>query len=383
MKSFRIGPVLLYTFVFHLAVLSRLAFSPLLPTIERDLGVGHAAATSFFMLMSGGYAIAVLGSGFVAAVVKHRGTILLSIFGVALSMLLLSRTADLTAFRIGGIVLGLTSGLYTASGMASLMNVVDAKNVGKAIAIHEGAPNVAAIIAPLLVVALLQVMQWRSILLVFAFGCVFAGVVFTVLDRSSKTAGEAPRLRTLRIYVRNPEFWALAALFAFSAAAALGVYSILPTYLISERGMPETSSAGLISTAKVLGLFVVFGVGWLADHLGTRRLLLVTVFSTAFLTLCLGLLPTNLLPAAVVLQPIVAVGFFPAALTQISKLGPPRSRNVALSLNIAIAVTVGGGFFPWLGGILGEVDAFWLSFVLLGAGMGVVSPLLLRQISKA
>jgi hypothetical protein len=56
---------------------------------------------------------------------------------------------------------------------------------------------------------------------------------------------------------------------------------------------------------------------------------------------------------------------------------------VALSLNIAIAVTVGGGFFPWLGGILGEVDAFWLSFVLLGAGMGVVSPLLLRQISKA
>jgi NNP family nitrate/nitrite transporter-like MFS transporter len=94
-------------------------------------------------------------------------------------------------------------------------------------------------------------------------------------------------------------------------------------------------------------------------------------------------LPTNLLPAAVVLQPIVAVGFFPAALTQISKLGPPRSRNVALSLNIAIAVTVGGGFFPWLGGILGEVDAFWLSFVLLGAGMGVVSPLLLRQISKA
>lgn len=381
MRAFRIGPVLLYTLVFHLAVLARLSFSPLLVTIERDLGVGHAAATSFFLLMSAGYAVAVLASGFLASAINHRGTILVSIFGVAVSMLLLSRTTSLLHFRIGGFALGLAAGLYTASGMASIMNLVEPRNVGKAISVHEAAPNLAAIIAPAIVVALLSFMPWRWILIVFAAGCAAAGTVFIAFDRSSKVRGEAPRFRTLRIYVRNPEFWALAGLFAFSAAAALGVYSVLPTYLVAERGYSDRLAAALIGVARVLGLGVVFGAGWIADHLGPRKLLLFTVMATAALTIALGVLPDSLLAVAVVLQPLVAVAFFPAALTQISRLGPPRSRNVALSLNIAIAVTVGGGLFPWLAGALGEAGRFFLSFAVLGGAMGVISPLLVRRIA--
>lgn len=382
MRTLRIGPVLLYTLVFHLAVLARLSFSPLLVTIERDLGVGHAAATSFFLLMSAGYAVAVLASGFLASAINHRGTILVSIFGVALSLLLLSRTASLLHFRLGGFTLGLAAGLYTASGMASIMNLVEPRNVGKAISIHEVAPNLASIIAPAIVVALLSVMPWRLILVVFAAGCAAAGLVFFGLDRSSKVRGEAPRFRTLRIYVRNPEFWALAGLFAFSASAALGVYSVLPTYLVAERGYTDGLAAALIGISRIIGFGVIFGSGWLADHLGPRRLLVVTVAATSVWTIALGVLPDSLLAVAVVLQPLIAVAFFPAALTQISRIGPPRSRNVALSLNIAIAVTVGGGLFPWLAGILGEAGGFSLSFAILGVAMGVISPLLVGGIAS-
>ena len=78
-------PILILTVIFLVNFLNRIVLAPLLPAIEKDLGLSHTAAGSFFLLMSLGYFVSLLGSGFVAARLTLRRTVLLSSFilGVA------------------------------------------------------------------------------------------------------------------------------------------------------------------------------------------------------------------------------------------------------------------------------------------------------------
>ena len=58
--------------LFFLNFTSRVIFSPLLPIIEGEFGLDHAAAASFFLLISAGYFCSILLSGFVSARINHK-----------------------------------------------------------------------------------------------------------------------------------------------------------------------------------------------------------------------------------------------------------------------------------------------------------------------
>ena len=53
--------------IFFLNSLSRVVLSPLMPTIEQDLELGHGEAGSLFFIISLGYSIMLLGSGFISS----------------------------------------------------------------------------------------------------------------------------------------------------------------------------------------------------------------------------------------------------------------------------------------------------------------------------
>src|SRR5262249_22803417 len=58
----QVGPVFFLTVLFLINFIARIILSPLLPTIEKELGISHGEAGSFFFLISAGYVIALLGS---------------------------------------------------------------------------------------------------------------------------------------------------------------------------------------------------------------------------------------------------------------------------------------------------------------------------------
>src|SRR5215475_7522879 len=57
----QLGPVVFLTVLFLINFLARVILSPLLPTIEKELGISHSGAGSFFFLISAGYVIALVG----------------------------------------------------------------------------------------------------------------------------------------------------------------------------------------------------------------------------------------------------------------------------------------------------------------------------------
>ena len=123
-----LGPILFLTSIFFLNFISRIVFAPLLPSIQEDLGLAHVEAASLFLFVSMGYSISLLGSGFISCRLQHRKTIVLSAITVGFSLLGIAFCTNLWAVRGALLLLGLASGLYLPSGLASLTDLVSVKH---------------------------------------------------------------------------------------------------------------------------------------------------------------------------------------------------------------------------------------------------------------
>ena len=120
-----LAPVLFLAAIFFQNFISRIILAPLLPSIEKDLGLSHGQAGSFFFLMTAGYFFAMLGSGFFSARYTHRRTIVIAIASVGISLLLIALSRDLWSMRAALLLLGMSAGLYLPSGIATLTQLVD------------------------------------------------------------------------------------------------------------------------------------------------------------------------------------------------------------------------------------------------------------------
>ena len=375
---FPLCPIAFLTAIFYLNFGSRILLGPFLPVIERELGLGHGGAGSLFLFIQIGYASGLLGSGFVSWRLTHRRTVVLSSIGVGLAMIALSRATSLVEMYLWLVMVGLTAGLYLPTGIATITELVEEPHWGKAMAVHELAPSLAYITAPLLAEALLTVTSWRNVLAIVGGGAVVLGVCFRFCGQGGTRQGDAPRLETVRRLVREPGLWVMACLFAMGVGASLGVYTMLPLFLVSEIGLGRAAANTVTGLSRLSSLAMTLVSGWLTDRVGHRRALTLSLVATGVITLGLGLLTGPVVtPLLVFCQAAAAVLFFPPAFAAISRLFPAQMRNLAISLSGMVATAVGAGLLPSAIGYLAEVASFSLAFALVGVA-AIFSPLLLR-----
>jgi len=374
-----LGPLFALTGVFLLNFLGRVVLAPLLPALEADLGISHAQAGGLFLWVSGGYCAGLLASGWISSHLGHRRTVILSGTLVGLSLLAVAGARGLAGLHLALLALGAAGGLYLPSGIATLSSLVAPGVRGRALAVHELAPNLGFVAAPLLAELLLRWFPWQSAPAALGVGSLLAVGVFLRWGRGGDTRGEAPGLGAVRTLAAEPAFWAMMVLFSLGIGASLGVYAILPLYLVAERGMEREWVNTLVALSRLWGLVAAFGAGWAADRLGPVRALRGVLVATGLTTLLLGLLPGSWVLAAVFLQPLAAVCFFPPGFAALSRVGPARTRNVAVSLTVPVAFLVGGGGVPATIAWFGDRGAFAAGIGLFGAAT-LVALLLLRTL---
>ena len=362
----KIGPILLLSQIFLLNFLGRVILAPLLPTIERDLAVGHGEAGSLFLLISLGYFISLLGSGFVASWLMHYRTIILPASAIGLALVAISFSDSQPGVLLGLVLLGLSAGLYLPSGISTLTSLVEPNQWGKAIAIHELAPNLGFVLAPLISAALLRWFSWRGILAVMGVASIAAGVAFARFGKGGRFPGAAPSAASFQNILTKPAFWVMTTLFSLGITGSLGVYAMLPLYLVAERGLDQYSANILVAISRVSGLGMVFLAGWATDRFGAKRIMAAVLILTGSMTVLLGVAKGYWIVIIVFLQPMLAVCFFPAGFAALSRIGPPSSRNVAVSLAIPLAFLIGAGSIPTGIGIIGDFANFALGFALVG-----------------
>jgi NNP family nitrate/nitrite transporter-like MFS transporter len=362
----QIRPVFILAPIFFLNFICRIIWAPLSPEIEKDFKLTHADTGGLFFLISLGYFISLITSGFITSRLNHKRTILVSntILGVALIGTAFCR--NVRSFYFGMFIVGMATGVYLPSAISILTDRMSPRHWGKALAIHDTAPNLGFVTAPLIAEFIVARFSWKSSFILFGLAALILSPLFARFGRGGEFLSEAPSFKFLREFFTKSSFWIMAFLFSAGVCSNLGIYTMLPLYLVTELGMGRNPANTLIALSRVSGLIMSFVGGWATDRIGPKRTLKIILIVTGIMTVLLGIAPNRYAHVSVFLQPLVAICFFPAGFAAVSFIFPPKSRNLAVSLIVPLAFLVGGGIAPMVIGFIGDIGSFALGIAISG-----------------
>ncbi len=364
-------PVALLVFLvalFFLNIVSRLSVGPLLPVIEREFGLGHGEAGSLYFFLTVGSCLGLYLSAHVAWRLSHRATIAVSGITLGAALLAIAGTPTLFWIRAELLVVGMGAGLYLPSGVAVLTENTRESSWGTALAIHELGPNLGYICAPLLAELLLGFFAWQGVLGAIGVPAILLSGAFLLSGMGGSSRAHRPRGATIAQLVRHRAFWGVACLFAVSIGLGLGLYTMMPLFLVNDVGMDRLPANLITGLSRISGLFSVFLAGALADRIGRLPTVMLSLAAAGTCAMLLGLLQGSwITPALIFLQSAFAASFYPAGFSLLSSVFPVPVRNVAVSMVLIFATLVGAGGVPPLIGFLADTISFSFAFGAAGA----------------
>jgi len=164
-------------------------------------------------------------------------------------------------------------------------------------------------------------------------------------------------------------FWIMVALFSLGIGASIGIYSMLPLYLVTDREMVRSWANYLVALSRISAVGITFLSGIATDRLGPKVAMGSVFLGTGLITLLLGVVPGSWIVLIIFLQPMMAACFFPSGFAALSRIGPPHVRNISLSFTLPPAFLIGGGAIPAGIGVLGEMGSFDLGISLVGGAV--------------
>jgi NNP family nitrate/nitrite transporter-like MFS transporter len=167
----------------------------------------------------------------------------------------------------------------------------------------------------------------------------------------------------------RPQFWIMVLFFSLAVGVSLGSYTMVPLYLVAERGFERELANTLLSVSRISGLGMAFVAGWLTDRLGPKQTMAVYFLLAGAFTVLLGLAPGNLVAVPVLLQPLLVGVFFPAGFTAVSRVFDQSLRSLAVGFITPVSATLGAGLVPAALGWAGDRGSFAAGFVVLGCAL--------------
>lgn len=371
--------VVVITSLYFLSFFARSILSPLLVPMEGAFAASHGQAAGLMLFLSVGFGVALALAGVVSSRIRHRRVLSMAMGIIGISLLMLSRAPGITQARLAFFLFGVGSGLYLPSGMATLASVVDDRFWGRAIAIHELAPNLAFILAPLAVEAALASVDWRDCLKAVGLVCCLGAASFLKFSRGGDEYGTPPNTETVPLIIRRPAFWAVMVLIGLAVGLEAGPYSIMPLFLVSEKGMSPFAANHMLATTRLITPLMALTGGWLADRVRLSWILSATLFGSALSLVGMGLLKGTGLSGAIMLQACMPALMFPAVFKSVTEIFGVREQSLVLSLSMPIAYVFAIGLVPTFLGLCGDRGHFDHGFMAVGLmtlGALAVLPLL-------
>jgi MFS transporter, MHS family, proline/betaine transporter len=197
---------------------------------------------------------------------------------------------------------------------------------------------------------------------------------------AQKKVAAAPVREALTIY-RRP----VLAAFGLSIIGCVGNYVFnifLPSFATGQLGLPASTAYASGTTAAVVLTVLTPVMGWLSDRIGRKAVLLVS--SLGYLVLAYPLFhflvgtPTGI--GMVLTQSVAAVllAMYAGPLCAVlSELFPTKVRFTALSIGYSLAVTIFGGFAPFIATFLIRTTGSQVSPALYVAAAAAISSITL------
>ncbi len=358
--------VLFVTSIFFCNFLSRVVLAPLMPMIQDDLGFTHAGAGHLFLALAVGNAIGLLLSGFISRSMYHRKTVGISAVLVGVLALMAPLAGDYASFMGAILALGIAVGIYLPSGIATVTSLVRKDDWGKTMAVHELAPNISYVTAPLLAEGVLLFFDWRAALSLLGVAQICLGLWFIKSGRGGEFPGVVPGPKMVGQIVRRPIFWLLVLMFSLAVGASIGPYTMIPLYLVDAHGYTRAEANHLLAVSRVMACFAPFIAGWITDKWGAKPAIFLYLTLTGTALIFLGMATGKLLVSMVLMQPVFSVFLFAPGFTMLSMAFPPEQRSVTVALMGPLNALIGLGLFPTFLGHMGDAGMFGTGFMIQG-----------------
>lgn len=377
-----LGSVGLLTLLFFVNFSVRQLMGPLLPAIEADLGIGHQQSGTMVLMLGiglcGGQLVAALLSGWKG----YRFSIFISLWGAAATAMMIAVSNSTVALYCAFIGLGLTAGIYSPSGIALVTALVRPPDWGKALSIHEFAPNLALVVAPFVGTAAVAMGSWRSAYVFCALALAVMGTIQGLWGADTSQRPLPAKVEQIKSAISDPSFWVIVLILSLGVCLETGVYTMTPLFLVNECGFELGDANSILGWSRVPALIMVLVAGWITDRFSAGVTIAAALGINGMTIIVMAVGPNALVLPAIFIQGAATAAMFPPILTAVSTIVETKDRSLYLSLSLAITPIIGGGIVPAAIAYVGDIASFSMGMTATGiltlCGIGLV-PLLNRK----
>jgi CP family cyanate transporter-like MFS transporter len=354
---------------------------PLIPAIQDDLDVSHAAAGLLGT-------IPVLCMGIFAPPGPHLARLLGTRASIAacLGTIAVFGTARALAPQAALVIL-LTIGVGVGLGLAQTLMPIAVKErfahrPAFATGIYAMGINVGSALSAALAVPLAHAGNgWRTSLLVFSLATFPLLLGWIWLTRREQPHGTGELRPVVRLPWSSRLAWRLVLVFGAMSTTFYGLNSWLPDSFV-ERGWSDSRAGALLAVLNLCALLPTLAVTWLADRVGSRRLYLVG----ASALLVVGMLGFVLAPGAAFVWAAFAGlstgALFPLVLTlPLDVAHRPAQVGAVAAMMLGVGYSI-SGISPFVLGAVRDVTGSFTPVLWLLAGTSVALLALCSALSR-
>lgn len=383
--------VLLMALGFGLVGIDRFLITTMFPSIAKDLHLDYADIGIITGALAFAWGLAALFIGNLSDYLGRRLVLVGSLVLFSLLIGVSGLAASLAGLVAVRIVMGVADGAYTPASIAATLEASAPSRRGLNIGIQQMMLPLCGLgLGPLAVGALLHVIEWRQVFLIFVLpGLALALAVWKVLPAGSAQPSAArPSLQgsiaDWRAVLAIPNVRVAAAMMLCWLTCLMTTSAFLPNYLVDYLKLPFGSMSMVMSAIGIGSTVGTLLLPWLSDRLGRRLVMTLSALGALVSLVILA----NCGPDPVALFAcLFFVHAFNNALITLT-VGPVCVESVPVTLAatssglvIAVAEFFGGGLAPV---IVGQVSQrfglghmLWLPIAMMS--VGVLLTRLLRE----
>ncbi len=280
-----------------------------------------------FTMMSFICAIANLFLGKLVALIKSRGVVVLGGTLLVISMFIYANAKSLAMFYIAALIVGIAFAFVASAIGATIINKWFFKHSGTFVGISLLFSGVGGTIFSPVIGSWIESVGWRQSFVIVGIIAAVCTALIGIFFRSDPEAlGVKPMFyeetaeagkeedagkneaietgMTIKEGVRTFRFWAVILVYLIVAIIVYSIMSIISVY-VQDLGYSAAEAGAALAPMNIVNMFMPFVIGFLADHMDTRW---VVVGGTALFSVALFILLTG---------PSLALVYVVAALTGI------------------------------------------------------------------
>jgi len=370
---------------------------PLLPFLNQDLGIGYTMLGAMLSLRGMLTAGLQVPAGALVDCFGAKTLLTVGLAMCAVGTILTAGAADIWMLLLAGIVLGVGNSVFHPADYTILGGTMDERYMGRAFSLHAFAGHVGSAVAPILLIGVAALSNWRMALIVAGI----AGLLILVglltqwryisedaaaaagpkKKRKSEAANpDAPQttMALMRYILTSPAILFLFLYYAMNQLAGGGLKTFAVAGLVETHDTAATLANAAFTTFLAANAGGVLFGGWLADV--TRRAELMAALGLGLSAVVMAVIGVWDLPGFLLIAIFAFAGLTngiigPARDMLVRRASPKGAMGKVFGF-VFSGQSIGQALAPLLFGFLIDVGApawiFYGSAIFTLACMGVV-----------